>query len=454
MSGESILVVDDEPDIRRLVQEILSDESYHVETADCAASARAKLGATTPDLMLLDIWMPDTDGIELMREWAGQGGLPCPVVMMSGHGTIETAVEALRLGAYDFIEKPVSMAKLLVTVAHALQAERLRNENLQLRQKVGATADLLGDSAATADLRAVLERIAATDSWVMIHGEAGTGKAVAARYLHQHSGRRDHALVEVSLAATPVENMGVQLFGSEHGGTIVPGYFEQAAGGTLLLDEVGDLDLHTQAQLMSALEEGRFMRIGGHEAVPMDVRVITCTHQDLQQAVREGRFREDLYYRLNVIPIEMPALRDRPQDIAPLCHHFIDTLTRIDRLPAKSLSPQALDELRAHDWPGNIRELKNVIQRLLILCPTDEIGRDDVRRALGGEVDGDGALVTDFNQHLRDARDDFERAYLQHHLLRTHGNVTALAEIAGMERTHLYRKLKQLGLNPKDAKVK
>ena len=309
MIGARVLVVDDEPDIRRLVKEILEDESYIVTTAENAASAREELTRVRPDLMLLDIWMPDTDGMDLLRELSENEALPCPVIMMSGHGNIETAVDALRLGAYDFIEKPVSMAKLLVTVQRALQAEQLRRENISLRRRVSGESDIIGDTSIMQDLTEDLRRVAATDSWVLINGEPGTGKAVAARYIHEHSPRSGRPLVEISLAATPRENVAVQLFGSEEQGGIIPGCFEQAAGGTLLLDEIGDLDLETQSRLSSALQERRFLRVGGRAAIAMDVRVIATTRHDLSSAVKEGRFREDLFYRLNVVPILMPPLR-------------------------------------------------------------------------------------------------------------------------------------------------
>jgi len=454
VSGERILVVDDEPDIRRLVQEILDDEGYRVTTAGDAADARAQVKSSAPDLVLLDIWMPDTDGMALLKEWAATGRPEMPVVMMSGHGNIETAVEATRLGAYDFIEKPVSMAKLLVTLSRALQADRLRKENLRLRSGMHAHADLIGTSHSMQNLREDIARIANTDTWVLITGEPGSGKAVAARYLHRRSARGDQPFVEVSLGAIPTENIAVQLFGSETNEGFVPGSFEQASGGTLLLDEVADLDPATQTQLLNALEEGRFLRVGGKQAVTMNVRILAATNQDLAGAVAEGRFREDLYYRLNVLPLHIPPLREHVDDIDALVEFYLEWFVDHEHLHRRSPTNEAMTVLKHHTWPGNIRELKNLIQRLLILRQDERIEADEIRQALG-QVPAQAPMALPaslFDGPLRDARDGFERLYLEYNLEHTQGNVTAMAEIAGMERTHLYRKMKTLGINPKEIK--
>jgi two-component system nitrogen regulation response regulator NtrX len=454
VSSERILVVDDEPDIRRLVQEILEDEGYRVDIAENAVEARKRVAANPPDLVLLDIWMPDTDGITLLKEWAATGRPEMPVVMMSGHGNIETAVESTRLGAYDFIEKPVSMAKLLVTLSRALQAEQLRKENLSLRSGMQTHADLVGTSRTMQSLREDIARIANTDTWVLITGEPGSGKAVAARYLHRRSARGDQPFVEVSLGAIPVENVAVQLFGSEVNGDIVPGSFEQASGGTLLLDEVGDLDPATQAQLLNALEEGRFLRIGGKQAVAMNVRILAASNQNLAQAVAEGRFREDLYYRLNVLPLHIPPLREHAEDIDQLVDYYLDWFTNYEHLARREPTAEALTVLKNYAWPGNVRELKNLIQRLLILRQDPEISADEVRIAVG-QKPAETAMALPaslFRGPLREARDGFERLYIEYNLEHTQGNVSAMAEIAGMERTHLYRKMKTLGINPKEIK--
>ena len=455
MTRAHILIVDDEPDIRRLVQEILEDENYAADVAENAAAAREACLQRLFDLVLLDIWMPDTDGITLLKEWKS-GGLDMPVVMMSGHGSVETAVEAIRYGAYDYIEKPLSTAKLLVTVEHALQADALRKENLRLRQHLEPASTLVGKSEAMENLRAQIALIAPTDSWVLITGEPGSGKGVVARCLHSQSPRSDREFVDISLAAIPPQNMAVQLFGADEGGVIRVGRFEQASGGTLFLDEVGDMDLNTQSKLLSALEERRFMRVGGNQYVEIDVRVIAATNQDLQRAVATGRFREDLYYRLNVVPVHVPPLREHREDVPELITFYLNLVVERERLPYRRFSTGAINLLRNHSWPGNVRELKNLVQRLLILNRGDEVGREEVELALGNRLNaiepaggGDAATEELFGLPLRDARDRFEKAYLEHHLRIVGGNVSELAQVAGLERTHLYRKLKGLGINPK-----
>jgi DNA-binding NtrC family response regulator len=451
MNPGYILIVDDEPDIRRTVAEVLEDEHYKVVTADNAAAAREAYKKQRPDLVLLDIWMPDTDGITLLKEWSKDGTLEAPVVMMSGHGTVETAVEATRLGAYDFIEKPVSMGKLLVTVERALEAGKLKRENLQLKREAEPAGFLVGKSQAMAKLRQDIERVAPTDTGVLIHGEAGSGKAAAARTLHDRSPRRGGPLVEVSLAAIPAPNVALQLFGSEAGGRSVPGKLEQANGGTLVLNEIADLDPATQAQLNNVLAEKELRRLSGSDLIALDVRVITLTTQDLKQAVAEGRLREDLYYRLHVVPLEIPALRAHREDVPDLVNFYRDWLVDHESLPYRRFSTSALNQLRNHPWPGNIRELRNLVQRLLIMNRGEEVSESEVAQALGAAppsaaAGGASAL---FNVSLREARDQFEKEYLEYHLARTGGNVAEVAKLSGLERTHLYRKLKQLGINPR-----
>ncbi len=454
MSVGYILVVDDEPEIRRLLQEILEDEHYEVAVAENAQAARAAFKRRRPDLVLLDIWMPDTDGITLLKEWAAVAtdGLP-PVVMISGHGTVETAVEAIRLGAYDFVEKPLSTAKLLVTVQRAVQSETLRRENLNLRRRMEPVPVLVGKSALMQKLRADIERIAQHDAWVLITGEPGTGKAVAARLLHGQSARRERPFVEVSLGAVPAQNIALALFGNESDDEIHMGSFEQANGGTLLLDEIADLDLATQARLLSALEEGRFLRLGGKKPVEMDLRVVATCNQDLRKAVAEGRFREDLYYRLNVVPLAMPGLREHREDVPELVGYYLDWFVENEHLPYRRFSTGALNLLRNYSWPGNIRELRNLVQRLLILRHGEEVSESEVAQALGRPAEPtEPYLEPLFHVPLRAARDRFEKAYLEYHLKRTGGNVSELAQAVEMERTHLYRKLKGLGINPKPGK--
>jgi len=456
MSKGYILVVDDEPDIRDIVQEILSDEDYEVNVAENARAARAAFSARRPDLVLLDIWMPDTDGITLLKEWSLDQELSVPVVMMSGHGTVETAVEAIRLGAYDFIEKPLSTAKLLITIARAIDAARLRIENLELRRHSDVVSAPVGRSHVMRDLRALIERIAAHDSWVLITGEPGCGKEVAARYLHDKSARRHRPFVELNLAAVPSQNMAVQLFGSEVDGSLVTGVLEQAAGGTLFLDQIGDLSLDVQARLLNVLEEGKFLRTGGTQPVLLDVRVLAVSNQNLPQLIEAGRFRQDLYYRLNVVPLTIPSLRDHREDVPELVSFYVDWLVEHERLPYRRFSTAALNLLRNHDWPGNIRELKNLVQRILILGTGEEVGESETAVAVGALRTGartaaDGASPgTLYDLPLREARDRFEKAYLEHHLKKTGGSVAEVAETVGMERTNLYRKMKGLGIDIKE----
>lgn len=450
-----IMVVDDEPDIRRLVQEILEDEHYRVATAESAEGARELYRKQRPDLVLLDIWMPGTDGISLLKEWSAGGRPEVPVVMISGHGTVETAVEATRLGAYDFIEKPVSMGKLLVTVERGLAAERLRRENLRLRRAAEPDVFLVGKSRALRQLREDLARVAAADTWALILGEPGSGRLAAARYLHQQSPRRERPLVEVSLGAVAPVNVAIKLFGSEHDDTATAGSFEQAGDGTLVLNEIGELAPATQLQLLHALQERHFMRVGGRERLPMQARILAISDPALPDAVAEGRFREDLYYRLNVVPLRIPPLREHREDVPDLVKVYLDWLVDNERLAYRRFTTGALNVLRNYAWPGNVRELTNVVQRLLILNRDEEITESDVEQALGQRArpgPESGLPHALFGLPLRSARDQFEKAYLEHHLLRTGGNVAEVARLSEMERTHLYRKLKNLGINPKTVK--
>jgi DNA-binding NtrC family response regulator len=340
---------------------------------------------------------------------------------------------------------------LLVTIERALENDKLRRENLRLRRQAEPAATLTGKSTLMQQLRENLERIAATDAWVLITGEGGSGKAVAARYLHAHSARKDHPFVEVSLTAVTPAHAAAQLFGQEQKGAVTPGCFEQAAGGTLLLNEIGGLDLAAQARLLDALEQKRFTRVGGHEAIPLDARVIAASDQDLLKAVEEKRFREDLYYRLNVVPLRVPSLREHHEDVPELINFYVNWMADNEHLPYRKFTTGALNLLRNYSWPGNVRELRNVVQRLLILHRGEEVTEAEVEQTLGSPapVSPESYPPTLMEMPLRDARDQFEKAYLEHHLKRTGGNVAEVARLSGMERTHLYRKLKQLGVNPK-----
>lgn len=452
MSSAFILVVDDEPDIRRLVSEILADEGYRVASAENGAAARIALRERRPDLILLDIWMPDIDGISLLKEWADGQGLPCPVVMMSGHGTVETAVEATRLGAYDFLEKPLSLAKLLLTVERGLEAQRLVQENVGLRRQTARVVEPAGHSMLMQRLREQIKRVAQHDSWVLISGEPGSGRETCARYLHANSARRERPFVDVSVSAIGAQNAAAELFGSEKDGRLVYGRLEQASGGTLFLDEVADMGLEAQAQLVGALKTGSFLRVGGSEPVYIDTRIVAATRRDLEHEVTEGRFRQDLFYELNVVPLMIPALREHREDVPELLHLTVEQFVAQDRLPYRRFSTAAQNFLRNHDWPGNVRELRNLVQRLLILGTGEEIDQGEVEAALGAAqvATADGLPGLSFNQPLREARDAFEKAYLEFQLDKHQGNISKMAQFVGMERTHLYRKLRDRGIDVKD----
>ena len=450
MSATYLLIVDDEPDIRNLLKEILEDEGYDVAVAENADAARAARRARRPDLVLLDIWMPDVDGITLLKEWGSSGGLPCPVIMMSGHGNVETAVEATRLGAYDFIEKPLSMAKLLLTVQRALEADKLHKENLGLRRQVQPLTEPIGRSVTLQRLREQVRRIAQHETWVLISGEPASGKHTFARYLHANSTRRDGPFVEVGVASIAAENSAVELFGSEDDAGVHYGLLEQANGGVLYLNEVGEMDLATQTRLLSALQNRRFLRVGGAQPVQIDVRVIASTSQVLESAVQEGRFREDLYYHLNVVPLRIPALREHCEDVPELLNYYVSVLVDQENLPYRRFSTAAQNRLRNYHWPGGIRELKNLVQRLLILGSGEEIGLEEVEAIIqSAPARTHTALQLSLDQPLREAREQFERAYLVHQLHESGGSIGRLAKLSGMERTHLYRKLKSLGIDVK-----
>jgi len=453
MSATNILVVDDEPDIRGLVQEILEDEGYRVTGAESGEAARLALRERRPDLILLDIWMPDLDGISLLKEWAQDEGLPCPVIMMSGHGTVETAVEATRLGAYDFLEKPLSMAKLLLTVERALEADKLHQENIGLKRRTPLVQEPVGRSATVQRLREQVKRIAAHDTWVLITGEAGSGRETFARYLHSQSARRERPFVDLSVSSLAGSNAARELFGAEEGGHTHYGSLEKAAGGTLLMDEVADMDLEAQLLLLGALDSGSFLRVGGVEPVAIDVRIVAVTQRNLEDEVRVGRFREDLFYHLNVVPLNVPALRDHAEDVPDLLNFYLDFFATHEKLPYRRFSVGAQNFLRNYGWPGNVRELKNLVQRVLILGTGDEISQKEVETTLGTPPPSQGqpleGLVS-FDQPLRQAREQFEKAYLDYQLEKHMGNVSKMAKEAGMERTHLYRKLRSLGVEIKE----
>ncbi|MFA5015974.1 MAG: sigma-54-dependent transcriptional regulator [Methylobacter sp.] len=444
-----ILVVDDEPDIRRLVCEILEDEGYQVATAENAGAARELKKAKAPDLILLDIWMPDTDGITLLKEWVAEEAMLCPVVMMSGHGSVEAAVEATRLGAYDFLEKPLSLAKLLLIVERALEASSLQIENAGLKQQLHADIEPVGKSATVARLKDQLKRLAQHDARVLFVGEAGVGKEMYARYLHNNSAHRDGPFVDVAVGSISPENSAVEFFGKEDAGKIYPGLLERAHKGTLFLGEICGMDKETQLKLLGALESSSFLRVGGSEAVRVDVRVVASTRIALDEEVKAGRFRQDLYYLLNEVSLDIQPLREHSEDVPALLSFYIDYFVSQDRLPFRKFSMAAQNFLRNYSWRGNVRELKNLVQRLMILGAGEDIEIDEVKAALGSVISDavtSHAVPEFFNLPLKEARDHFEKAYLEYHFERTGGSVAKLSAAVGMERTHLYRKLHSLNI--------
>ena len=444
-----ILVVDDEPDIRRLVCEMLEDEGYQVTMAEDAAAARELKKSNAPDLILLDIWMPDTDGITLLKEWVAEEPLLCPVIMMSGHGSVEAAVEATRLGAYDFLEKPLSLAKLLLIVERALEASSLQLENAGLKQQLAADIEPVGKSATIARIKDQLKRLAQHNARVLFVGEAGVGKEMYARYLHNNSAHRDGPFVDVAVGSISPENSAVEFFGKEQGGRVCPGLLERAHKGTLFLGEIGGMDKETQLRLLGALESSSFLRVGGSESVRVDVRIVASTRVAMDEEVKAGRFRQDLYYLLNEVSLDIQPLRAHSEDVPALLGFYVDYFVTQDRLPFRRFSMAAQNFLRNYSWRGNVRELKNLVQRLMILGAGEDIEIDEVKTALGSDVI-DAVIATSvpdfFNLPLKEARDHFEKAYLEYHFERSSGSVAKLSAAVGMERTHLYRKLHSLNI--------
>jgi two-component system, NtrC family, nitrogen regulation response regulator NtrX len=448
MSTGRILVVDDEADIRSLLEEILSEEGYEVASAANAAQAREKRVAEAPDLVLLDIWMPDADGISLLREWSKTESIkPCPVVMMSGHGTVETAVEATRLGAFDFIEKPVSLAKLLRTVERALESGRVAGR--ATRQIVPTTTVPVGRSRLIQALREQSERVAAHDTSVLITGEPGSGRESFAHYIHSLSPRSAGPFVRLVASALPDAGAEALLFGRESSGGTEQGYLERARGGTLFINELADLGPGAQRLLHGALESGRFTPAGSTAPQPVDVRIISSAAPGFEHAPPGGPFRRELLTDLAVVVLKVPPLRDYAEDVPELLRHYLDQLVDTDGLPFRRLGVAAQNRLRNYPWPGNVRELRNLVRRLLIMGGAEEIGLDEVEQILAEEsVEDEGLLSRDLMaMPLREAREQFERAYLQQQLQLCDGKVGQLAKRVGMERTHLYRKLRALGID-------
>ena len=446
MSSAHILVVDDEADIRGLLKEILSEEGYAVEVAANAAQARASRARQTPDLVLLDIWMPDVDGITLLREWSTTAGDDCPVVMMSGHGTVETAMEATRLGAFDFVEKPLSLAKLLRTVERALDAGRRKRQAGKLFAPAMITP--AGKSKLMQQLRAELQQMATHGSPVLLVGEPGSGREMFAQYLHGRSPRAGAPFVTVVASSLRDADAESRLFGSIEGGARRPGLLEQAADGTLFIQELEDLPGGAQRLLVGALQSGRFTPVGANEPIELRARVVSCAQPGIENHTAKG-VRRDLLSHLNTLIVRVPPLRDYAEDVPELLRHHVDRLVDSEGLPLRHFSVAAQNRLRNYPWPDNVRELKNLVHRLLIQGGGEEIGLDEVERELALQAPPGEPLVKQdlLALPLREAREQFERAYLQQQLLLCNGKVGQLAKRVGMERTHLYRKLRSLGLD-------
>ena len=450
MSSERILVVDDEAEIRNLISEILVDEGFEVATAENGDSARTLMEQFHPRLVLLDIWMPDIDGITLLKEWHEAGKLTNPVIMMSGHGNIGTAVEATRLGAYDYLEKPLSLAKLVLTIRNALDASRLQKENLSLRRYPSEPARIIGKSKLMAQLRGQLEKVAGLDTPVLIVGEPGTDKEAVARYLHAAGPGKDRSFVNVSVSALDPETKISEFYGEERDGNVHNGFLDEAEGGTLFIKDIADLDLAAQARLQETLKSRSYKRVNGTEAVPLNTRIVTATRHRLAGRVKESAFMDELYFQLNVVPIKVPALREYYEDVPDILQYFVNFFVEREGLPYRFFTTAALNRLRRYPWPGNSRELKNLVQRMLILGGDAAIDLEEIETALGEQpARKESENVSNLDLPLRQARENFERDYLEYQLKMANGSVSKMARNVHMERTHLYRKLKSLGIDIK-----
>jgi two-component system, NtrC family, nitrogen regulation response regulator NtrX len=460
--GEDILIVDDEADICGLVAGILDDEGYEAREAVDSDAAFAAVAARRPGLILLDIWLQGSrmDGMQMLEQLK-RDHPGVPVVIMSGHGTIETAVQAIKLGAYDFIEKPFKADRMILVIKRAIEAARLRRENEELRLRAGGEPDLIGSSALINQLRQAIDRVAPTNSRVLIAGPAGSGKEVVARLIHARSRRSSGPFVVLNCASMAPERMEVELFGVERpqeggSGPRKVGTFEAAHNGTLLLDEVADMPAETQGKIVRVLQEQVFQRVGGETRVDVNVRVVATTTRDLADEIRAGRLREDLYYRLSVVPVRVPALRERRDDIPLLARHFMSRAAEGSGQRPRELSEDAMAALQTYDWPGNVRELRNIIERLLIMAPggvDDPIRADmlpaefDAKFAAGRRSDRSSEIM---GLPLKNAREIFEREYLMAQVSRFGGNISRTAAFVGMERSALHRKLKSLGIQGDD----
>ncbi len=446
--AEKILIVDDEESIIEALSGILEDEGFEVFGATSGRQALDRIPEVTPDLVLLDVWLPDLDGLDVLKELKGLYP-DLPVIIISGHGTVETAVRATKLGAHDFIEKPLSYDRVILSVRNALKFRALETENVLLKGKV-RPRQITGTSAAVVRLREQIARVAATDSTVLILGESGSGKEVVAQMIHAASRRRHRPLVEINCAAIPEELIEAELFGYEKGAftgamTSKKGKFDLANGGTLFLDEIGDMSLKTQAKILRILQEQRFERVGGTRTIKVDVRIIAATNKDLRREIEQGNFREDLYYRLNVVPIEVPPLRERVEDIPLLIEDFLKEIAQSTGLGHKRVSPAVIEALKRYHWPGNVRELRNLVERLVIMSSGPEIDLSALPDYIlqPTQQSSEPWFACD---DLRQARALFEKEFILRKLKSHGGNISQTAEAIGLERSHLYRKMRSLGI--------
>lgn len=448
MSDRTILIVDDEPSIRSSLKGVLEDEDFKVYTANSGEEALEKLQSLKPDVILLDVLMPGgIDGIETLRRIKNIEP-DSAVIIITGHGTIDMTVTAMEMGALDFIEKPLSVDRILMRIEQALEKKKLKEENISLKKEIDERFQIIGESLPMRELATKIMQVAPTNSRVLIMGENGTGKELVARALHRNSRRSDKPFVQVNCAAIPDELIESELFGHEKGaftGAIArtQGKFEQANGGTLFLDEIGDMSLRTQSKVLRVLETQEFTRIGGKDIIHVDVRVIAATNKNLRKEVDEGRFREDLFYRLNVIPIYVPPLRERKEDIPLLVAYFLNRFCIEHGKREKRISPSAMQILQQYNWPGNVRELKNIVERLVIMVSGDVIEVSDLPSDIIGQISDDIGFP---NLELKDARNEFERKYILQVLRANNWNISETANQLGIERTNLYRKMKQYNI--------
>jgi two-component system nitrogen regulation response regulator NtrX len=450
----SVLIVDDEPGVRSALGGVLRDEGYDVDAVDSGEACLERLGRDAYDVVLLDVWLPGMDGLATLARMR-ERQLDAQVVIISGHGNVESAVRAIKMGAFDFVEKPLSLEKTVLVVRNALRQRRLEAENLALRAKVDAQHTMVGDSRAMADLRDQVAVAAPTNGRVLIFGENGTGKELVARNIHALSRRRSAPFVEVNCAAIPEELIESELFGHVRGaftGAVADrrGKFEAAHGGTIFLDEIADMSVKTQAKVLRVLQEQVMEAVGGSARIKVDARVLAATNKDLPAEIRAGRFREDLYFRLNVVPISVPSLRDRAEDIPLLADHFMAMLAKEYGRRPKVFEPDALGVLQRYSWPGNVRELRNVVERLMIMVPNDRVsGRDLLFLDQGDLLLPVASAEARTIAPLHDARDDFERQYILRALTAQQGNISRTADVLGVERSNLYRKMRSFGILPR-----